>query len=204
MPLVYNPREVCSKLSREQPPATGLRGGARKSMLRCLSARCAAAHAHSTQPADGLQRAKVLPTLPLPDELVQPPFASLLCMYLRCVRATRASARDICSTLPARRVDLSRFTMSVRRMGLLCSNASRDSIRVFAGRCVQCVRTYPSSRLGRALTEAAMEGTRAWTALGHREVPRKVPTAPLSIGDWHCCSSPLGARCNDSQHRHTQ
>jgi len=46
-------------------------------MLRCLSARCAAAHAHSTQPADGLQRAKVLPTLPLPDELVQPPFASL-------------------------------------------------------------------------------------------------------------------------------
>ena len=25
-----------------------------------------------------------------------------------------------------------------------------------------------------------MEGTRAWTALGHREVPKKVPTAPLS------------------------
>ena len=36
-----------------------------------------------------------------------------LCMYLRCVRATRASARDICSTLPARRVDLSRFTRAV-------------------------------------------------------------------------------------------
>ena len=35
-------------------------GGARKSRLRCLSASCAAAHAHSTQPAVGLQRAKVL------------------------------------------------------------------------------------------------------------------------------------------------
>ena len=31
-------------------------------------------------------------------------------MYLRCVRATRAKARDICSTLPARRVDRRRFT----------------------------------------------------------------------------------------------
>ena len=48
-----------------------------------------------------------------------------LCMYLRCVRATRASARDMCSTLPARRVDLSRFTRSVGRMYLLCFNALR-------------------------------------------------------------------------------
>ena len=52
-----------------------LHGDARKSMLRCLSTRSAAAHAHSTQPADGLPRAEVLPTLPLADELVQPPFA---------------------------------------------------------------------------------------------------------------------------------
>ena len=31
-------------------------------------------------------------------------------MLLRCMRATRAKARDICSTLPARCVDRSRFT----------------------------------------------------------------------------------------------
>ena len=46
-----------------------------KSMLRCLSMQAVAAHAHSTQPANDLQRAEVLPTLPLADELVQPPFA---------------------------------------------------------------------------------------------------------------------------------
>ena len=46
-----------------------LHGDARKSMIRCLSMRSAAAHAHSTQPIDGLQRAEVL--LPA-DELVQP------------------------------------------------------------------------------------------------------------------------------------
>ena len=56
-----------------------------------------------------------------------------LCMYLRCVRATRASARDICSTLPARRVDLSRFTRSVTRMYRLCSNASCVTHRVLTG-----------------------------------------------------------------------
>ena len=54
-----------------------LHGDARKSMLRCLSTRSAAAHAHSTQPADGLPCAEVLPMLPLADELVQPPLASL-------------------------------------------------------------------------------------------------------------------------------
>ena len=46
-------------------------------------------------------------------------------MILRCVRAARASARDICSTLPARRDDRSRFTRSVRRMYLLSENALR-------------------------------------------------------------------------------
>jgi len=38
--------------------------------------------------------------------------------------------------------------------------ASRDSIRVWMGRCAHCVRTYPSSRHGHALAEAAVEGTR--------------------------------------------
>ena len=47
-----------------------------KSMLRCFNTLSAAAHAHSTQPADGLKHAEVLPTLPLANELEQPPFAS--------------------------------------------------------------------------------------------------------------------------------
>ena len=129
-------------------------GGARKSMLRCLSTRSATAHAHSTQPADGLQRAQVLPTLPPAAELVQPPcprrpaecwnrsrhehgiFVSgyedrssmkgcSLGMILRYVTAARASARDICSTLPARRDDRSRFARSVGRMYPLTANALR-------------------------------------------------------------------------------
>ena len=131
-------------------------------MLRCLSKGSAAAHAHSTQPANGLQRAEVLPMLPLAVQLVQPPLCAnlpnagimrggehgsftrgdeasssmkgcSLCMYLRCVRATRASARDICSTLPARCVDLRRFTRSFARMYLLSSNASRVSHRTWTG-----------------------------------------------------------------------
>ena len=48
-------------------------------------------------------------------------------MYLRCVRATRASARDMCSILPARCVDLRGFTRSVTHMYLLCFNALRVS-----------------------------------------------------------------------------
>ena len=41
-------------------------------MLRRLSTRSTAAHAHGTQPVDGLQRAEVLPTLLQAAELVQP------------------------------------------------------------------------------------------------------------------------------------
>ena len=161
MPLEYNPHAVCSKLSREQPPAA-LAGGARKSMLMCLSKASAAAHAHSTQPANGLQRAEVLPMLLLAVQLVQPPLrvnlpnarivrggqhgsftrgdeasssmkGCSLCMFLRCVRATRASARHLCSTLTARRVDLRRFTRAVTRMYLLCSNVSRVLHRTKTG-----------------------------------------------------------------------
>ena len=47
-------------------------------MLRCLSKGSAAAHAHSTQPANGLQRAEVLPMLPLAVQLVQPPLRANL------------------------------------------------------------------------------------------------------------------------------
>ena len=55
-----------------------LHGGARKSRFRCLSIRSAAAHAHSKQPTDGLERAEALPTLPLAAELVQPPLRANL------------------------------------------------------------------------------------------------------------------------------
>ena len=55
-----------------------LHGGATKSILRCLSTRSATAHAHSTQPANGLQRAEVLPMLLLAVQLVQPPLRANL------------------------------------------------------------------------------------------------------------------------------
>ena len=59
----------------------------------------------------------------------------------------------------------------------LCSNASRVSHRTWMGARTRRVCEHPSSRHGGAVSEAAVEGTRAWTALGHREVPKKVPTA---------------------------
>ena len=68
-----------------------------------------------------------------------------LCMYLRCGRATRASARDICSTLPARRVDLRRFTRAVTRMYLLCSDALRVLHRTWTGPWRRCVSRDPSA-----------------------------------------------------------
>ena len=55
-----------------------LHGGVRKSMLWCLTTRSAAAHAHSKQPINGLERAEVLPTLPLVAELLQPPLRANL------------------------------------------------------------------------------------------------------------------------------
>ena len=96
----------------------------------------------------------------------------LLGMNLRCVVPVRHSARDMCSTLPARRVDRRRFTRRVTRMYLPRSNASRDSIRVWMGTWPRCATMSPSSRHGRTVTEAAVGGTRAWTALGHREVTK--------------------------------
>ena len=52
-----------------------------------------------------------------------------LCMYLRCVRATRASAHDICSNLPARRTKRRGFASRSARMYLSRSNASLHTIR---------------------------------------------------------------------------
>ena len=53
------------------------------------------------------------------------------------------------------------FTRSCGRMYLLCSNALRDSHRVLTGTWRRRVTMCPSSRHGRAVSEAAVEGTRA-------------------------------------------
>ena len=47
-------------------------------MFRCLSKGSDAAHAHSMQPIDGLQRAEELPTMPPAAELVLPPLCANL------------------------------------------------------------------------------------------------------------------------------
>ena len=56
-------------------------------------------------------------------------------------------------------------------MYLLTSNASRVSNRVWMGTRRRRVSVCPSGWHGRAVAEAAMKGTRAWTALDHRERP---------------------------------
>ena len=81
------------------------------------------------------------------------------------------AARAMCSTLPARRSDRSRFALAPKRMYRFCSNASRVSHRIFTHTRTRRVCEYGSNRHGRAVAEAAVEGTRAWTALGRREVP---------------------------------
>ena len=56
----------------------------------------------------------------------------------------------------------------------LCSNASHVSHRTWTGPRRRCVTKDPSGRHRCAVPEAAVEGytRRAWTALGHREVPK--------------------------------
>jgi hypothetical protein len=54
-------------------------------------------------------------------------------MQARSSMACRDSARAMCSTLPAHRSDRSRFALAAKRMYHLCSYASRDLHRVFAG-----------------------------------------------------------------------
>ena len=167
-------------------------------MLRCLSKRAAAAHAHSTQPVDGPKHAEVLPTLPPAAELVQPPLrANLpnagivrggehgsftrgdeaissmkgcsLCMLLRCVAPTRRIAREVCSTLPARRVDLSKFSRAEKRMYLLCFNALSVLHQTLSGRFCTLYRIYPCDRHGRTVPRQASKGTRACTSRGRRK-----------------------------------
>ena len=93
-------------------------------------------------------------------------------MYLRCVRATRASARDMCSTLPARRVDLSRFTMSVTRMYRLCFSARHAFCIGFSrvGARNVCAPTDLIGSVVHCRTQPWKVHART-TALGHREAP---------------------------------
>ena len=61
------------------------------------------------------------------DEAISSMNGCSLCMYRRCVADVRPIAHDICSTLPARRVDLRRFTrvVLVGRMYLLSAVLER-------------------------------------------------------------------------------
>ena len=57
-------------------------------------------------------------------------------------------------------------------MYLLWFNASRVSYRVLTGPWRRRVRRDPSSRHGRAVTEAAVAGTARESVSVHREVPK--------------------------------
>ena len=101
-------------------------------------------------------------------------------MQARSTVPFRHGARAMCSTLPARRSDRSRFALAAKRMYRLCSNASRVLHRVFVGRFCTRYRIYPSDRHGCAVSEAAVDGTRGWTAFGHLERPKVRLISPLS------------------------
>ena len=88
----------------------------------------------------------------------------------RCVVARRRSARDVSSTSSVCREDLRRFTRSVRRMYLLCSNASRVLHRTWTGARTRHVCEHPSSRHGHAVPQPAAKGTRGSDGRGHLAV----------------------------------
>ena len=116
-------------------------------------------------------------------------------MQARSTVPFRHGARAMCSTLPARRSDRSRFALAAKRMYRLCSNASRVLHRVFVGRFCTRYRIYPSDRHGCAVSEAAVDGTRGWTAFGHLERPKVRLISPLIRvpPDW--ASVPNVGRC---------
>ena len=57
-------------------------------------------------------------------------------------------------------------------MYLLCSNGLRDLLRTWMGARRRCATVRPSSRHGRAVSEAAMAGIRALTSRGRPERPK--------------------------------
>ena len=90
----------------------------------------------------------------------------------RCVLAGGRSSRDTLSTLPARRADLRGFARSVTRRYPLSSNASCVSHRVFSATGRRRAAMSPSRRHGRALPDAAVEGTGVQSVTRHREGPK--------------------------------
>ena len=114
-------------------------------------------------------------------------------MQARSTVPFRHGARAMCSTLPARRSDRSRFALAAKRMYRLCSNASRVLHRVFVGRFCTRYRIYPSDRHGCAVSEAAVDGTRGWTAFGHLERPKVRLISPLTSAFRGRTRPPRGA-----------
>ena len=82
------------------------------------------------------------------------------------VAAGRHSARATWSTFTGSTANLRRFTWGAKRMYLLSENVLRVSHRTKMGARRRCWCVRPSGRLDRAVSEAAVGGTRAWTALG--------------------------------------
>ena len=104
------------------------------------------------------------------DEAISSMNGCSLCMYRRCVADVRPIAHDMCSTLPARRVDLRRFTRSVTRRYRLCWNASRVLHRILTGsRRPRVVRVTPSGRHGCAVSEAPARERLDGVASGRNE-----------------------------------
>ena len=104
----------------------------------------------------------------------------------RWMAASRHSPRDIWSSLSVRRANLRTFTKRVTRMYLLSLDASRVLHRTKTGRCARRVRTYPFYRHGRAVTEAAKEGTCVQSVARTFHGSKKASVAPLSFDVRFC------------------
>ena len=78
-------------------------------------------------------------------------------MALRYVAPIRPSAREMCSTLPARRVDLSKFSRAEKRMYLLCFNALSVLHQTLSGRFCTLYRIYPCDRHGRTRAASSVK-----------------------------------------------
>ena len=147
----------------------------------CWPPTCCSHHLQPKEPDPAIDRGSVGVSFSSSHKVGSSSKRCLPEVKIRCVLAGRHSPRTIWSTLPARRVDLRGFTRSVTRWYLPRSNALRVSHRTWTGPRTRRVCEGPSGRHGRAVSEAAVAGTRAWTAVGHREVPKKVPTGPAHL-----------------------
>ena len=107
---------------------------------------------------------------------------SCLCVMIGVMRfeglAPRTERRPFCERralappdASSRRRLVRRFAKRLMRWYLPRSSASRDSSRIKTGSWRRRVAMTPSSRHGRAVSEAAGKGTGAWTARRHLEGP---------------------------------